>query len=169
MSNVLRKSLLSIALTAPLLSGCGGGSSEREPVAVFSLSATSPTDHAGKLSLTDANLVSTELRQADDFLLDAYCLVRYANLRHDDGRTYSIAVAFRATDQRVMTIAVNHAQSGWLVAAVYPDASLALIDRARRTVTLRGVHSTQGAQVGWQLTIDGEAGFPAAPGTAACG
>jgi hypothetical protein len=169
MSPVLRKSLSSIALIALLLAGCGGGSSESEPVAVFSLSATAPADHAGRLSLTDANWVSTELRQADDFLPEAYCLVRYANLRHDDGRTYSIAVAFRVADQRVMTIAVNHAATGWLVAAVQPDASLALIDRARRNLVLRNVPSTQGAQVGWQLTIDGQAGFPPAPGTSACG
>jgi len=170
MSPVLRKSLLSIALIAPLLPASGGvGASESEPATVFSLSATAPANHAGKLSLMHASLVSTELRQPDNFLLDAYCLVRFAKLRHDDGQAYSIAVAFRASDQRVMTIAVTHKATGWLVAAVSPDATHAVIDLARRTVAMRGVPSTKGKQVGWQFTLDGEAGFPAAPGTAACG
>lgn len=170
MSPVLRQSLLSIALIAPLLPASGGvGASESEPAAVFSLSATAPAHHAGKLSLMDASLVSTELRQPDGFLLDAYCLVRFAKLRRDDGQAYSIAVAFRASDQRVMTIAVTHKATGWLVAAVSPDAANAVVDLARRTVVLRGVPSTKGRQEGWQLTIDGQAAFPAAPGTTVCG
>jgi hypothetical protein len=164
-----RSRRLGVALLAAGLYACGGDDMSPPAAATIQLTQTHPAEHTGRLTLADGASATNEWRGPDVFSPEPYCLLRYTGLRHDDGKTYVLAVAFGAADRRVLALTLTHRDSSWFVAAFNPPAAQATVDLARRTVLLRQARSTQGGQAGWDGTLDGSAGFGPAPGNAACG
>ena len=168
------RSLTVVVIALGALSACGGGSGDAPqppsgPAVTVNLPQAYPAEHTGKLVGQSLGDVSTQYRTPDPFSAAPYCLVRYADLRHSDGKTYAMVVAFRASDLRVLAVTLNNRATSWFVAAVDLSASEAAVDLPTRTFRFYQARSTQGGQVDWQAVIDGSALFPAAPDSASCG
>lgn len=172
MTSALQRRCRRVALvaTAAAMAACGGGDDdEATPRARFELGPASPAAHAGRLEAAPDSGASLEWRPADGISAVPYCLLRFTDLRHANGSSYLMGIAFAAADRRVLVVTLSNRETSWLVAAFNPPQAEAAVDRRERRLTLRALRSTQGMQVGWEATLSGQAAIPAAAaGSSAC-
>lgn len=152
------------------LAGCGGGDAVPEPAVRFFVSAASPAQHAGELAAAREPDTRTRLQPPDGFSAVPYCLVQFGRLQHlARSGDYVMNLAFTPGDGRVLAVTLAQRDSSWWVAAFNPPATGARVDLGTRRLTLSGLRSTQGLQVGWEATLDGHGTFPSATDTSTCG
>lgn len=166
----LRAALLPVAVAFTFgLPACGSGSDDEPTDAPLNLTRAVPQQHVGALRAGPDTRASNESRAPDPFSPEAYCLVRYGGLVHTSGERYELAIAFSRIGQRVLAVTLNQRSTSWFVAAMNPGSVSAWIDFERRRVHLRQTRSTQGGQVDWEATIDGDVAIPASVDQPACG
>lgn len=164
-----RRAALAAVATAAVTACGGGGPDAPSPGTRFELSPASPAGHVGRLEMEPDSVATLELRPPDGLFATAYCLLRYTGLRHANGSSYGMGVAYDVVDRRVRVVTLSNRETSWLVAAFDPPQATAAIDTRERRLTLRALRSTQGMQVGWEATVSGQAAMPAAaPGSGAC-
>lgn len=162
--------LLAVAAAAALsFTGCGGGETDKAPTYRFKLSATAPGEHDGSLAVGPTSFVTNTKAGPDGFSAVPYCVVRFNGIAHEAGGTYDMVVAFATGNLKVLAIVLNHKATSWSVAAFSPPADEATVDTASHSIAMRRLKSTQGAQIGWQATVDGAADFPPGLGDKDCG
>lgn len=159
-----------LAIVAAVTTACGGGGDDPTPPRTrFELRPASPAEHVGRLDAAPDSGASLDLRAPDGLSAVPYCLLRYTGLRHANGSSYLMGVAFGVVEKRVLVVTLSNRETSWHVAAFNPPAAEAVIEPRERRLTLRSLRSTQGMQVGWEATLSGQAAIPAAAaGSGAC-
>ncbi len=160
-----------VAMLIGTLSACGGDGDEdaAAPVAQFELPSSDPAAHVGRLVTAPESIASLVLQPPDGISAVPYCVLRLIGLRHSNGSTYLMNVAFEAAGKRVVVVTLANGETSWLVSAFNPPLGEASVDPRARRLTLQMLRSTQGMQVGWEATISGQAAIPtAAAGSEAC-
>jgi hypothetical protein len=154
--------------TAAATTACGGDDATL-PITRIELRETSPNLHVGQMQTVADSSASLELRAPDGFSAVSYCLLRVSGMRHANGSSYQMGIAYGVADSRVLVVTLSNRESSWLVAAFNPPGAQAVVHRSQRRLTLEALRSTQGMQVGWEATLGGEVVIPvAASGSGAC-